>query len=322
MDVNSLILKWNDISDFKNLNEYKALRISSKSIPDLFIATNEDGHRCLLLFLPNGVDVRINGSDKEKLNLTYLKDQNIIVIKLNDSDFFDLFNDLIISLYSKIESISDPNIYSNELILSFYKWAEFFEDQRSSKLTLEKIKGLVGELFVLNELLNLTEPQNINMTLKSWKGPYDNSNDFVFDDKNIEVKTKENSQQLVKISSEFQLEDEFGKGLELIIVSVKIDLMLGVSINDLLSQAVTTIRYKMGDLTILYNAINQIGLTIESSKEYNNHRFVIIKLSTYNCAIPSFPKLSFSNIPQEITNLNYNLRTSTLNDFLTYEKKY
>lgn len=322
MDVNSLILKWEGISVVNGLNGYKALRISSDCIPDIFIATDEDGYRCLLLFLPDNIDIKINGADKEKLNLTYLKDKNTILIRLKDSDFFDLFNDLIISLYSKIEKISDPNIYSNELIFTFYKWSEFFEDKRFSKLTPEKIKGLIGELIVLNDLLNQCETQNVNLVLESWKGPFDNSNDFVFDDKNIEVKAKENSQQLIKISSEFQLECEFDKGLELIIVSVKVDLISGVSINDLLSQAVSTIRYKLGDLSILYNTINQIGLTIESSKEYNNYRFVIVKVSTYNCALPTFPKLTFSNIPNEITNLNYNLRMSSLNDFLTSEKKY
>lgn len=322
MDTNNLVLQWENLSDFKGLYGYKALRTSSRCIPDLFIGTDEDGNRCLLLFLPNEIEIKLNGAEKEKLILTYLKNQNTILIKLKDSDFIDLFNDLIVSLHAKIEKITDPNIYSKELIYGFYKWSEFFENKRFSKLTPEKIKGLIGELIVLNHLLLSCDSLGADSILESWKGPFDYANDFVFDNKNIEVKTKESSQQFIKISSEFQLECEFDKGLELIIVSVKVDLINGFSIHDLLTQSMSIIRDKQGDLSILYNAINQIGLTIESSKEYNNYRFVIDKTTIYDCAQSTFPKLNFSNIPQEITQLIYKLRISSLNDFLISEKKY
>jgi len=322
MDVNILISKWEDISDHQNLKGYKALRISSECVPDLFIATDEDGFRCLLLFLPEGTEIKINGTEKEKLNLIYLNPQNVILIRLNDSDFHDLFNDLIVSLYSKIESIVEPNIYSKELIYSFHKWSDFFEDKRDSKLSPEQIKGLIGELFVLNELLTESEVDSVNGVLESWQGPFDVSNDFVFDDKNLEVKTKEKSKQLVKISSEFQLENKFGKGLELIIISVQLDLVNGVSISDLLLHATKTVRMKLGDLSILYKAINQIGLTLESSKEYNNYRYIITKTSRFDCSSSDFPKLTFSNIPKEISKLNYSLRIDSLADFLISENNY
>ena len=49
IDLNS---KWENIESFKSKKGYKALRISSTSLPDLFLATDGDGYRCLLLFLP------------------------------------------------------------------------------------------------------------------------------------------------------------------------------------------------------------------------------------------------------------------------------
>lgn len=322
MNVNNLKSKWENISEFKNNSGYKALRITSDCIPDLYIATDEDGFRCFLLFLPNNIEVKLKGSDKEKLKIAYNKEKNIILIKLNDIDFVDLFNDLIISLYSKIKEIDNPNLYSKELIYSFYKWAEFFEDKLGTKLSNEEIKGLFGELFILNEFIEKSNPNNINSILDSWKGPYDTTNDFVFDKKNIEIKTKDESKSFVKISSEYQLEKEFDKGLELLVVSIKNDILMGISINSLLKIIVQNVRQKLGELSILYHALGQKGLTIESTTEYNNYRFIVTKTNSYDCTDDTFPKLSVSNIPEEITRLNYILRLTTLNNFLIEEKKY
>jgi hypothetical protein len=322
MDINGLNSKWESISKYPNHNGFKSLRISSECIPDLFIATDEDGYRCLLLFLPANIEVRLKGSDKEKLKIEYIKSKHLILIKLNDFNFIDLFNDLILSLYSKIRYLQEAKDSSEELIYSFYKWAEFFEDRLSSKLSIEEIRGLFGELFVLKEFLEQSNISNINDVLDSWKGPYDTTNDFIFDKKNIEIKTKETSKSTVRISSEFQLEQEFDKGLELLVVSILTDLVNGKSIFDLLNDVVQLIRNYNGDLSILYRALNQKGITIKSSKEYNNYRFIVTKINTYNCGIEGFPKLSVSDLPNEITNLKYNLRTNTLDSYLIDEKKY
>ena len=319
LDLNS---KWKNVLHFKNKKGYNALRISAECIPDLFIATNIDGYRCLLLFLPPNIEVKIKGVDKEKLSLAYLKNKNVIVIKLNDVGFLDLYNDLILSLYGKIKDINDAKKSSEELIYSFYKWADFFEDKLITKLSIEEIKGLFGELFVLNELLADSSSVEVNSILSAWKGPYDTTNDFVFDTKNIEVKTKEESKYSVKISSEYQLEKEFDKGLELLIVSVKIDLINGESIYDLLNKIIKYLRENSGNPSILYRALNQKGLTSDSVRQYNNHKFIVVKTDLYDCNKENFPKLSVSNIPEEITGLRYKLRVNTLTPFLIEGKKY
>jgi hypothetical protein len=322
MILNILHSKWEDISSFQNRSGYQALRISSECIPELFIAMDVDGYRCLLLFLPEGIEINLKGSDKEKLQITYNSDKNVILIKLNDLDFVDLFNDLILSLYSKINKISSPKEYAIELIHSFYKWVEFFEDSFNSKLSREEIQGLFGELFILRNKILEADSETVNELLDSWKGPYDNTNDFVFDNKNVEVKTKKDSKPSVKISSEFQLEKEFDKGLELLIVSVIVDLTNGESIYDLLTEIVRETRCNLGDLVILYRALNKKSLTVDSTIEYNNHRFKVVRTSIFDCTSKEFPKLSVSNIPEGITKLNYNLRTSTLSEFLIEEKIY
>jgi len=320
MTIEELKKKWEDISSFKDKKGFKALRINSECLPDLFIATDETGYRCLLLFIPKDIIVKLIGTNKQKLHLDYIKDKNIVIIKLFNLDYLDLFNDLILSLYSKINNISDPNLYSKELILSFYKWADFFEDKIDSKLSFDEIKGLIGELFALKEFMK--NASDTNSLLESWRGPYDTSNDFVFDSKNIEVKTRDELKSTIRISSEYQLEKEFDKGLELLVVTVKIDLIKGASIHDLLTEIASLVRKALGDLSILYKALNQKGLTVDSSKEYNNYKFEILQTNLFDCNRPGFPKLSKSNVPKEITHIKYDLRISALDNYLINEIKY
>ena len=318
LDLNS---KWDNILSTNDKRGYKALRISSACLPDLFLATDEHGCRSLLLYLTKEVEVNIRGIDKNKLSISFLPSKSILLIKLKDFAFIDLFDDLILSVYSKISLISDPKKASEEFITTFYKWSQFFEDIYNN-LGEEQIQGLFGELFVLNDYLKKSDPTNINSILGSWKGLYDAANDFEFDLKNVEVKTKKESKLFVKISSEYQLEKELDKDLELLVVSVKIDLINGESLHDKLLKIVKQIRVSMGDLSILYQALNQKGLTIENLKQYNNHRFIVTKTELYNAGNDDFPKLSLSNIVSEVSNLKYKLRVTQLQSFLIELKKY
>lgn len=314
--------KWENIGRFKNKKGYKALRISSTCLPDLFLANDEDGYRCLMLYLPKDVEVNIKGTDKNKLLISFLPSKYIIQIKLKDFDFIDLFDDLILSIYSKINLISDLEKASEEFITTFYKWALFFEDSYRNKLGEEQIQGLFGELFVLNEFLKKSNHSNINSFLVSWKGLYDAANDFEFDLKNVEVKTKKESKLFVKISSEYQLEKELDKGLELMVVSVKLDLIKGKSLHDMLLEIIKQVRESFGDLELLYQALNQKGLTVDNLKQYNNHRFIVTKTESFDAGNDDFPKLSISNIVNEVSNLKYKLRVTQLDQFLIELKKY
>lgn len=320
MNKGELNSKWENIVSFKNKNGYKALRITGACIPDLFLATDEDGYRCLLLFVPKKVDVKLKGTDKNKLLISFLPSKGIILIKLKDFDFKDLFDDLILSIYSKIKLISEPTHASEEFIKTFYKWSLFFEDNRVKKLGEEQIQGLFGELFVLSEYLKKSNPSKINSLLTSWRGLYDAANDFEFDLKNVEVKTKKESALYVKISSEYQLEKVIDKDLELLVVTVKLDLMEGRSIHDMLLEIVKQVRANLGDLSILYQALNQKGLTVENLKQYNNHRFIVTKTESFDAGHDDFPKLSISNIDSEISNLKYKLRVTQLDKYLIESK--
>jgi hypothetical protein len=322
MRNSELNAKWEGVENFQAENGYKSIRINSECIPKLFIGIDLNNKRCLLLFLPKNLSLKINKIDKDRLCLSFLPEKGILLVILKDSDFNDLFNDLVFSIYLKLKSIVQPFKAAKELITTFNKWSNFFENIKGKKLGDEQIQGLFGELFVLNGYLNQAYNNSFNSILASWRGLYDNTNDFIFDLKNIEVKTKKETIPYVKISSEFQLENESGKGLELLVITIKTDLGNGASLHDLIKETVEIIRTRNGDSEILYNALNQKGLTVENLKEYNNYRFIVVKTDLYNAAKDDFPKLVVSKIGEDLSGLKYKLRVTQLDHFLIEQKTY
>ena len=63
-------------------------------------------------------------------------------------------------------------------------------------------------------------------------------------------------------------------------------------------------------------------MTIQSLKQYNNHRYIVKKIESFDAGMQDFPKLSISNIASEIYNVKYNLRVSDLEDYIIEIKSY
>ena len=254
---NSIFYTGNSIFEFK--------RIDSLCIPELNIGLNSLLNRCLILELPKRNKIDFQSKSKQNLSIEFYRDTNYIVIQLTNNAFYDLFNDLIISIYHKIKSISVVDDYSKVLIQTFYKWSEFFEEKISDRLSIDIIKGLFGELLVLKLLVKKSNSSQINDILESWKGPYDQGHDFNLNYKDIEVKTKDISGIDIRISSEFQLETELDKVLELIVISVENNPVEGQSLKDLVLEIKDSIS---ADARRFLHIIKSFDSKRNNSKQY------------------------------------------------------
>ncbi len=314
--------KWSGLSENTLTSGFRSLRISADCICELYLGVSNEGKRCLILALQSNKSLDFKGVQKENLSIEYFREKNLIVLQLTHSDFNDLFDDLILSLYHGIKSISQVDEYSNYFIQTFYRWSEFFEERKSDLLSEEAIKGIIGELLVLKLLLTAQDRPEINFLMEAWTGLYDKGNDFELESKNIEVKSKSPSGIDVKISSEFQLEVSRGKGLELIVVSLLSDFNVGIHIRDLISEIKKLVQESSGDNTILWKALSQKNITAKNLIQYDKYRFKPVNWTSYNCADENFPKLSKSNIPEEVNGLKYSLRTNLLTSFIIEQNEF
>lgn len=307
---------------YSGKSEFEFTRIDKGiSKPEIHIGLNSKLNRCLLLELPKNHDVDFQTSTKQNLTLSLFKDTDYIVLELTDNAYFDLFNDLIVSIYQRIYLMTDVNEYSKVFIQMFYKWSEFFDDKKSDKLSQDIIKGIFGELFVLKSLIAESDSSHLNDLLNSWKGPYDVGHDFVMDQKNIEVKSKDFSKLNVKISSEYQLEPEDGKALELLVLSVENNPIEGQSLRLLLAKVKELVINKLGDFSIILTALSQKNISPQNIFQYDNYRFQALEQVVYDCD-KDFPKLIKSNTPKAVSSIKYTLQLSYLDDWILSTKKF
>ena len=314
--------KWSKLSENLVTTGFRFFRISADCICELYLGVNNEGKRCLILSLPPNKNINFKGIQKQNLSIDYFIEKNLIVLQLSDADYFDLFDDLILSLYQGIKNIVQVDEYSNYFIQAFYRWSEFFEDKNSDLLSEEEIKGIIGELLVLKLLISDYLKFEINFLLKAWTGPYDKASDFELHTKNIEVKTKYPSENEVKISSEYQLDVTQDKGLELFVVSLLSDFKNGVNIKDLISEIKVLVQNSSGDISILWKALSQKNINSKNICLYDEYRFALVNLIIYNCALDNFPKLCRSSLPDEVSGLKYILRTNMLSSFIINQLEF
>lgn len=311
---------WDTISHTGE-GEFEYRLLSKDAIPQLNIGLNRDQQRCLILELPLGFKKEIRQFDGENLSLRYFSNERCICIILTDEYFSDLFDDLIFSIYDKIRQIIEPEEYSNDFLSYFYKWSSFFVKPKDLKLSKEEVQGLFGELLYLRNQI-IKSPQSTTSILNSWKGPYDSGHDFIFEFINYEIKTIDSNINSIKISSEFQLEQEAGKELELKVVVVISDAEDGFSIMDLALQIKALIYQYSSDILPFINALSQKSLTFMNIGSYNHYRFRALKEITYQCTEKGFPKIISSDLPQEITKVSYRIRLSLITDYIKDEIEY
>lgn len=304
----------------KNEFEFSSFDGGKSEIP-IFVGFNIKNSRCLFLELPMNIKVDFINTEKENLSLYYFEDTKYIVLELTDNSYFDLFNDLILSIYQRTYNLSDVQKAIDTFVKMFYKWSEFFDDKNSNKLSEESIKGLWGEMFVLKNLIENTESKYLNDVLLSWKGPYDKGHDFELENKSIEVKTKDITKQNVIISSEYQLEIENGKELELLVLSVEKNYLNGKSLSEVFNLVKEIVITKLGDFSIVLDALKQKNITPKNLFEYDNFKFKEINEVVFNCS-EKFPCLKKSNLDQSIHSVKYSLNLNYLVEFIKSKKVF
>ncbi|MCL8007899.1 PD-(D/E)XK motif protein [Gelidibacter japonicus] len=319
MNTIQLEKQWDTIEN-KSDSELKYIRIDGVCIPELCLAVNGHNNRCLMLRLPINYKTTFIGEDKENIKTSYSKKGNYIILELLDNYYNLLFNDLIISLYYKIKDISDSNESTNTFISTINKWSSFLEKSKNSKLSKDIIKGIFGELIVLKEYLVKADTLSVDNFLKAWRGPYDDTTDFIFENSNVEVKTKSVSSPIVRISSEFQLDNEPGKSLILTVVSLESDSSSKTTIAMLFNEIRDLILQLNGDLSLLSDALAHKNLFPSNLTDYDEFKFNQIYMEVYDCDIKnsdmSFPRIKKSELPPEIGKVRYDLNLNSLTGFI------
>lgn len=321
MNNSQLEEQWQSLEEQSLSSEANMLRLSSACKADLFIAFNQDNQRCLLLLSEEVPPLRSNGIIKTRLSLNWDNDNKHLVLTLLDSGYIKLFDDLVVSLHNAINSAVSDASYTSIFLNTFQQWVEFFEVDKQDRLTLNEIKGLFGEMWLLQQLIELKQ-QNAPSILAAWKGPFDQGQDFVFDDEHLEVKSIDEGRNIVKISSEFQLDVPTDKNLLLVVLHLVSASDDSKSLKELFFEIKELLLTNLSDISPLYKALYQKGIHLGNIHLYDNYRFEIIRKTVFDATSEEFPKLSRHNIAKAISGVRYTLGLSSLKKYIVEESDY
>ncbi|MFT6338329.1 MAG: hypothetical protein ACJATI_005102 [Halioglobus sp.] len=306
--------KWIAIRKSRTDNQFKVLRFFDNPKVRLFVAITTVDERAIIIYCDNISSIDRLPVDKENISLVIKEDA--VILTLTNSVYQDVFDDLILSIASTLLKEDRSDNHLSLFITKYVEWATFFRNGSSQRLSFEQLLGLYGELTVLKQTLLSGGQFMHNDTISSWRGPFGDVHDFVFEKYDLEVKTKLCKTSTINISSKYQLEPDGERALKLSIVNLMSDDSKGRALHSLILSIRDILDSGNSDLNILHRALLMFDMTLESSVEYDNYRFTLDSINIYNTMLENFPKLVTDNMAVGVSSVRYKLDTKALKPFI------
>lgn len=234
-------------------------------------------------------------------------------IYLLDNDLTDIFLLFIQNILEEIEqSVSESEAITKTLnIIS--KWKKLFDKINFNGLTLERQKGLIGELYFLNYLLN--NERTSAVALNAWTGTEQEfqAKDFRLGSIGVEIKFTSSQQPRIKVSSERQLDAENLTELFLVLYSADAVKDNGISLNSIVEQTRQNISTE--EERNIFNAKLQLNGYLEEDRDNYDRMYSLKKVFSF--AIKSaFPKIVRNDLPLGIYDASYSIEISAVEPFM------
>lgn len=281
-----------------------------------FAATNHITGNHLYIFetskkanFPEFKNFKFKGLFIEIFEFEESKELQIYLLDNQLKDIFSLFIENVVEEVSKSVTENEALIETSNVIL---KWKKLFDKINFQGLSIERQKGLMGELLLFNSMLE--EDYLINTLLECWTGPDFNDKDFHFGSYGIEVKLTSSKVPKVKISSERQLDNENLTKLFLVLYVVEEVKDKGFSLNSIIEQIRTKINNNQNALKFFNERLLLVGYLDEDFENYKR-QYAIRKRNFYEVS-NEFPRLVASDLPIGLFDTKYNIELSAIEQFL------
>lgn len=254
------------------------------------------------------IRVKLGQRDDERWTLS---------LSLVQDEYKDMFLLFCGDIIESSRMIKDKEKGARFIVNRYYEWKQMLADFRKGLLSPKEIKGLLGEMYVLNnELMDKFGPEKAAL---SWTGPRAAYQDFVVDDTWYEVKTISSGKEEVKISSVEQLDCE-NKG-ELVVVFA--DKTSQTNVNAVnLNLIYIRILSRLADENVrneFSNMLLKYGYFPRPEYEDSECTFEIKGIQHYQVAAV-FPCLRRKDIPTTVTKVDYNISLPAIEMFKVEEE--
>jgi len=283
-----------------------------KSVDDLFtlIIESDDNIPSMNKFSLKGISI-----EHKPVKIKGSKAKKYLIIKPTHNKFNDLF---VLLTFDILKIINKTNL-QDAILKTINKWKYFTSDKNNEILSTEKQLGLIGELILLNKLID-TSVHNINCWVANSQ-----SIDFSIKNNLIEVKTTLKDKHSHIINGLDQLKIIEGKNKYILSILVKkSDTKVEETFNliDYIEKIETKIEKDPEIQDIFYSKLKKIGYNEMHRVRYDEYNFVIIDKLFYEVN-ENMPKMTSdlfkSPLNSRIHKITYNLDLDGL-DCLAFEE--
>lgn len=306
LTTNDLVISWQDLRRRpleENTNGWRS-RYPVPSNNQILLAVNQEGNPALLL------------REIGKVNTSSFRcpELDVQLIKLNDASGSNTYLtivcqnielEIVFALVSvrMLDQVCKGQSALTALEETLKEFRRLLRSQ--SEISAEKAIGLIGELLVLEKLLNIS-----SSAWRGWVGPNSDPRDFRFGSCEVECKSSRNSQDpKVEVHGYLQLDPAEGQTLSLAHIILDSDVNGQITVPSLVSNLLPIVSDAQGFL----DQLEKVSYIHDHPKPWLNHTYTLISLGIY-IVKDGFPRLTANSIPNGlplgITSLNYSIRMS------------
>ena len=282
------------------------------------LAKNIYGQYCFIVDLPSSTPDTASTCPMKGIRVDVIKSEGIrpkLVLELKDKQNWAIFKLLCQELIREGEQVNSLKNLASVVLGTIERFRNFYQKSKS-KITEEKVKGLLGELIFLK---NIAAPEIgwIN-ALNGWRGPLGAPQDFSLNNTVVEVKTKDSdSKNIISITSADQLTTCSKRGYLHVIHICKAsqeELDLSFSLLELTDEVRKELLHNGASISTFDTLLGHIFQ--EDEIKLLKARFIVISSESFIFTDqPSFPKITTDRLIPGTLNVTYNVDLSHCEQF-------
>ncbi|MFC0304013.1 PD-(D/E)XK motif protein [Rhizorhabdus histidinilytica] len=268
-----------------------ARRVDQNGRHDYFWIVSGNLEPGLMLQLGEGVEEQRPLPRMRSIDLGYrdVGSRKALVVVLKDLEQKELFASLCQDIVRAGENAADNQDALTRSVRRTLRWHHLLRGGKTSLLSIEEQRGLLGELQFLSRLVELIGPR---AAIEAWKGPSGSSKDFELDGCLIEIKARRGAAKpYVQISSEDQLADVADCRLFLVVSAI--DAAIKPNGKTLTDHALDVEKlFSMADpeaYSLWEEAIEASGFSFDD--DYSERRWTVGKSTEFE-VLDGFPRIA------------------------------
>lgn len=295
MTFNELIKKWNQMPIYKNAF---VLLDCSHNI-EIHIGYEELNQKTLLI-LNSGIVADLPSSKSIAVSNYQYKGTWVLSFRLVQSDNEEVFLRFCWDIIESSRGITENQI--EFIVQRYFKWQRLMEHKWPDLLSVQRQKGLIGEIMYLNECLN---NMGCRKALDVWCGPEGADQDFIYDGTWTEIKVIAAASNTISISSLEQLDQDAEGSIVIYWLEKTTEFdPTGFSLADVVTD--TRVLFAADQLCQELFELKLFQYGYKEMQEYGRNKYRLCNVEEY-FVDNNFPRLIKGNIPAQIISARYSI---------------